>query len=229
MKRLIFGILLYFLVKASAVVTAYPATPYRGRFDSPFYEGIRAGTITVEDFEDGGRYDRQQINIIGGASPESSFTTVDEDDGMLDNLGVGGRSWFFEGGGEPRPIGADYTFKIEFLPNGNGEYPTHVGAAILGFSRFETTATERIRFFDPTDNEIPIATLLKTIQVFPFAPNQSSRGDQFIGLYSSTGIGSMKIDARRFDHLQWGWMVPEPSAPCLAAMAAIICLGHRRR
>lgn len=213
---------------AEAATTVIADLPYRGRFDSPFYPGIQNGTTYVEDFED------MAVNTPGltmstGKTFFSTGISVDEDDGILDHLG-NGRSWVVPNAAV-LPEGPPFSVRAEFAPDAFGNYPTHAGMAILGYTTLNVGSLRYFQAFDADGNEILSSTLSALTPVLPnTTPGNSNLGDRFFGLIHEGGISRIVMGGGvYFDHVQYGYgPIPEPGAACLSA-AALAAFGLRRR
>ena len=57
-----------------------------------------------------------------------------------------------------------------------------------------------------------------------------TRRHRFIGAFSDIGIVGLQVTgADQIDHLQYGYAIPEPSAPLLGLAAALALLLRRQR
>ena len=222
MKSLFLLLLLQSSVLASTLV--YGPTHYVKRADSPFYAGIQAGTIRLEDCED------QLFNVPFVSSPNMSISpnyrySVDEDDGQLDGLGFGYAMARLNG---PAPL------IFNFTADAQGHFPRYVGLTITGStghdvpgaviyedflgvtSAFGTSLLSNYRFDTPDPHGA-------------FINANSSFWATFIGVYADEGISQITLqNAFRIDHLQFGYSVPEPSSCWLAGGLLVLCLRRRR-
>ena len=218
------------LLGCNAAVSAavfYGPTPYRQRSDSPFYAGIQKGTIYLEDFED------RQVS-----PPYVSLTTghavfaqgVDEDDGRLDNEGL---DYVWYNTTAVPGAGAPWTHEIIFSPTPSGLFPLFAGFVLPGFTR-ESLMLDVIRlyqFFDANGNSLsPDPLSMMAPKVPDNTPEASTLGDRFVGAYSELGISRVLLGATvRFDHLQYGYSIPEPGTAGLLALTGMALLRRRRR
>jgi hypothetical protein len=208
-----------------AATTLFGPVPYRQRSDSPFYGGIQQGTIYVEDFEDA-KLSTPNVSLPVGRP--GFFQGVDEDDGVLDQRNVGG-VWYNTTAvpGE----GAPWTHEILFTPNSEGQYPFWVGFALLGFIRSTIAGDvfEFYQFFDASGNSLTPEPLKMAVFKAPVdTPLLSTIGDRFVGAYSDAGISKVLIGAApSFDHLQYGYSIPETGSLGLLLIAGAVC-GLRR-
>ena len=211
---------------ASAAVTVLGPAPYRQAADSPLYPGIQAGTIRLENFED------QAFNTPGVSVPGGQIVNdqgVDADDGSLDGFG---RNYVYDWRGQVVPeYGPPWTFEINFTPDPEKGYPLYAGLALLGFSELPANLPSfyHFRAFDAAGVDLTGDIKVPGIHLPPSTDYYSSAGDQFIGIYSSSGISRILLGAGRFDHLQFGWAVPEPGIFTLSGLAAVLLLARRRR
>ena len=210
----------------AANVALFGPVPYRRRADSPFYAGIQRGTIVLEDFED--RTLAAGVSVTTGTI--AGGQGVDEDDGGVDGIGFN-RVWFTNTGapGLPSPFGIE----MKFSADDKGRYPNYVGFALLGYNQI-SLATEYYQFyqfFDPDGNSLtpdPLSSLVPRVP--DDTPTSSSIGDRFVGAWSETGIARVIIGAtNRFDHLQFGYSIPEPETSALTAGMMLLLARRRRR
>ena len=211
---------------AGAATTVFGPLPYRQRSDSPFYRGIKEGTIHLEDFEDG------QVTPPGVAMSTGAILRdqgVDEDDGIVDGLGLN-RVWSARGQYLP-DFGVPWLHEIKFTPDPIKGYPTYVGFALLGFNIFPGEMPVRLyRGYDGTGADFTGDVRINVIYLPSGTTDASTGGDQFAGMYSDHGISRVIIGgaAGRFDHLQFGWAIPEPGTVTLAGFVAALLLSRRR-
>jgi len=200
---------------------------YQQRSQSPFYPGIDAGTIYLEDFEDF-LQNTPNVTIRGGhASPQDHG--VDEEDGTVDGLGYS-TVW------RHVPLSPDplepWNFEITFQPNENGDFPKYAGFALLGSTRPPGAGAFYSLWwaFDAEGNALTPEPLRVDILALEDSHYFNTKADQFVGLYNEAGIGRILIDrTSTFDHLQYGWVIPEPGVLTLALVTAIAVMGRRRR
>ncbi len=221
LMKTLFRLIIITLLTAEAgraTVTAFLPTRYRGRYQSPFLPGIQAGTIEVEDFEDLGEYDHTRLNIVGGL--RTSGSGVDEDKPGLDFDGRRGIIWDVDNFGGTT---------INFLPGTDGRYPQYAGFAILGYDVLDSGEFNLVNVYAPGGTDLYPGGLRRYTPIFPpvFPASYSAIGDEFVGFYSSEGIGSLHIQKGFFDHLQWGF-IPEPGTPLLLATGLLAATRRRR-
>ena len=221
---------------SAAVVFSTEWTRYRKREDSPFesyyykyYQPVYESYF--EDFEDHllntpyvtshslyespyGEISMQQLSALGLWGVAQS---VDADDGALDFLG-NGDSWFGQ-------------VELRFTPNAEGRYPNYAGVVITQGDRPSPLANDFPAYlvYGPDGSLIYTGTLFGN--TFPtIGPNVTD--DTFIGFYASEGISRLvptEFFAYQIDHLQYGWAIPEPSAPLSVLLAGSVALLRRRR
>ena len=206
--------------------TAFGPLPYRQRSDSPFYRGIQEGTIYLEDFEDG-QLSPPGVAIRNGQPNRDQG--VDEDDGTVNGLG-NNMVWRTSGNILP-DYGVPWEIEISFAPDPVRGYPTYVGFALLGYSTLSPPATpyDLYRGYDGTGNDFTGEVRIDTVRLPSNTPYYSTAGDQFVGMYSDQGISKVILSPMRFDHLQFGWAIPEPGTFSLAGLSAALLLARRRR
>lgn len=217
-----------FLTLASVgATTIFGPSPYLGSFDSPFLAGIEAGTIYLEDFEDG------ELNTpfvdspgmtVKTVSPLRRAHSVDADDGLDgDFMGFGGDAW------ETRNGGNDFTFEADLF----GRFPTFVGFVItLPESFTDPSDFPEISFIDPSGDGPEV---LEEIRLDTRDWDGDFIGDtrrhRFFGVFHEAGIQSLTFDrdVDQIDHLQYGYAIPEPGSGILLFTSAMGLLLRRRR
>ena len=211
---------------AGAAVTAFGPVHYRGRLDSPFFGGMAAGDIIVEDVEDW-RVNTPGLSIV---SPHSIDRVggVDEEDGRLDGAARFGN--LISG---PSSREAPIQFDIRFAPSPDGRHPLYAGLALVGAVQAQP-GVESYSLFSAWDgNGEPVSTQPFRIEDIQFTGNpgqKSTIGDQFFGIYSDAGISRIVIQRKIYiDHIQYGWAIPEPGTAVLVLAAGGLVLLRRRR
>lgn len=211
---------------AGAAVTAFGPVHYRGRLDSPFFGGMAAGDIIVEDVEDW-RVNTPGLSIV---SPHSIDRVggVDEEDGRLDGAARFGN--LIRG---PSSISAPIQFDIRFALDPDGRHPLYAGLALVGAVQAQP-GVESYSLFSAWDgNGEPVSTQPFRIEDIQFTGNpgpKSTIGDQFFGIYSDAGISRIVIQRKIYiDHIQYGWAIPEPGTAVLVLAAGGLVLLRRRR
>jgi hypothetical protein len=203
----------------ASAATVYLPTLYQSRADSPFYSGIQAGTIAVEDFEDGAS--NTPGLMIAGSIRRDSYS-VDADDGLIDDFGRG--NYMGDLGGFP-------AISMNFAANLLGVYPDYVGLVLL---RMNFTSTEPVSDFlqayDAAGHEIALQGQIN-IRRGPDAGQYDARYHRFMGLHHPGGISRLVIPyyIGGVDHVQFGTMIPEPGSALLAALALSAAALRRRR
>ncbi len=219
--------LLWPLPAAAAVLTLFGPTPYRQRSESPFYPGIQSGSIFVEDFEDR-RLNTPNVSVTTGGITITQG--VDEDDGVLDGLGY---NYVWQSFAPVPGLEDNYLLEIKFTPDAEGHYPRYAGFAILGFNIVSdpTEVIQLYQFFGPEGDPLTPEPLETPLPRLPDgSESASSGGDRFVGAYYSEGISRIIIgNTLRFDHLQYGWSIPEPAGPALASAGLALMLLRRWR
>ena len=206
--------------QTSQAATLYYAQPYFGRSDSPWFQGILAGTIYLEDFEDR-KLDTPFVTTAAGHVSIGRGITVDEDDGIKDGRYTGGYVW------------TSSDLRFNFSANDQGKLPEFVGGVFLGGNPATTGVDiySEISAYDSSGLEITEG-LWRVLQprVAPGTPVTSSIADRFTGIYYPGGISGVFFRYNTLlDHLQYGYAIPEPAATLLLAGVAVSTLLRRRR
>jgi hypothetical protein len=208
--------------QAYAGFTFLGPIPYRSAADSPFDLSGLGSTFFLEDFEDLVPQPGMSGDPILVGQPILEFvrqvaTSVDGDDGQIDNSGFAGFS-----AGPIEIIDAGLTTEIvrfQFDVSELGFVPTAVGLVLTNgagpMSLVTAFGADGSHSFIAT-NELMLSSAI-------------SSDDQFIGVLNPAGI--FKIEFRktgsaltgaRIDHLQYGLLVPEPSGTLLVAMSGLV-------
>jgi hypothetical protein len=213
------------LTTAPAATVFYGPTDYQKRADSPFYAGIQSGDTYLEDFEDARFNTPYATPSFGQATTRQG---VDEDDGRLDSRNTG---WVYFSSRYISGYDGIYFNEITFVPNESGQYPSYVGFALLGFtpeSLIETGFHDWL-FFD--SEGVPFTDGPQSYEIPRYSdnlPQSFTGGTRFVGIASDRGISRVLISAPTYDHLQYGWTIPEPGSAGLA-VAGLLAAGCRRR
>jgi hypothetical protein len=221
---------------SAAGLFLYEPTPYLSEEDSPFIDGIRAGTIYLEDFED------QALNTPFVTAPDNlgyfgatvrartplsqSSIGVDGDDGVIDGVVNLGDSWTTI---DSSSFSVSRFKRFDFVPDELGRLPSYVGIVV----------TEAITLSDDVDAGVRNAAgdfLFSNGEFDPlewFTEEGALRGDavthRFIGFYAEEGISSLAlVNVSQVDHLQYGYAIPEPSS-ALLTLIALPLLARRKR
>ena len=212
-----------------AAATVIGPVPYRQRSDSPFFRGIEEGTIYLEDFEDGA------LNTPGVSGRYSGIyheAGVDEDDGAVDGRG---NNYALHGSGiiyVDESDASEWFLELSFTPDPRHGHPTYVGLALLGFTVYPPQFESYFLFraYDSAGAILAPGNIrVDRVRLPANTPSLSTAGDQFIGIYSDTGISRILVSAGKIDHLQYGWAIPEPGTVTLGGLAAALLLARRRR
>jgi len=199
--------------------------PYLSAADSPFFAGIQAGTITLEDFEDG------LLNVplvveapatrAGVATSFSAFPihSVDADDGIIDGFGNAGDAWVPSSSGE-------YVFQLD----AGGNLPRYVGLVITETAL--SILAVGFEAFDQNGNLLGLAQM--SFADGNFVTDNGTNGrtvaDRFVGVFNEEGISRIEVGgAIQIDHLQFGSAIPEPNSALLTLCAGGLWLMRRRR
>ena len=154
---------------------------------------------------------------------------VDEDDD-LDGRGFN-RVWSARGQYLPG-LGVPWLHESTFTPDPVKGYPTYVGFALLGFNIFPDEMPMRLyRGYDGAGTDFTGDVRISVLNLPSGTSEASTAGDQFAGMYNDQGISKVIIGgaAGRFDHLQFGWAIPEPGTAMLSGLAATLLVARRRR
>jgi|688.fasta_scaffold373563_2 hypothetical protein len=244
---LIFFMLIGLNSACASVSYVWEELPYFSAADSPFYGGIRDGSIYLEDFEDhqlntpyvvswdyprslgtlpsGGEVLSLQQGLTVRTLGAQGADSVDADDGLVgDLIGRGGDAWTTRNVALSQPMGSmDFRFERDSA----GRLPTYVGFVVTEpdsyFLMFEVsmkTPGDLYNWF----GELTYDPRSWTPNSFP----GDTRAHRFFGLYLETGIESLYIhNVISIDHLQYGYAIPEPTT--LGLLAAGIAAGWFRR
>jgi MYXO-CTERM domain-containing protein len=213
---------------ASAAVTYFGPTPYAQRSDSPFAQAIANGIVRVEDFEDG-LLNTGFATATCGAVSGMFRASVDEDDGVVDGLGTG-RTW-------TSLLGPNCDFgllEFRFEPDGLGRLPNFVGFVVVGSGAGEFIDGKFVyraypSIFDANGIELSDDRFFELPEFGNFDAG-STYYSRFIGFTSDIGIARLTVNGfSRLDHLQYGYLVPEPSVALLAAAVLGLAAFWRRR
>ncbi|MDF1714023.1 MAG: hypothetical protein P1U90_17435 [Akkermansiaceae bacterium] len=213
----------------------YEPTPYLSEEDSPFIQGIRAGTVYLEDFED------QALNTPFVTAPDNlgyfgttvradfpistSSRGVDGDDGAIDGIVNLGDSWTTI---DTSSFSVSRFKRFDFYPDEIGRLPSYVGIVV----------TEVRTLTDDVDAGVRNAVGDNLFAGGEFDPLEwftevgALRGDasthRFIGFYAEEGIATLLVNnVSQVDHLQYGYAIPEPSTAFLSLLG--LSLLARRR
>lgn len=195
-------------------------TPYLSSADSPF---DLSSNFYLEDFEDG---ELNTPGIVGEVRIRPSLPTVDSvdaDDGVIDGFGFDGHSAL------PRDVFCTgptcYAVSdFDFNTNAFGRLPNAVGVVWTDGYPDDQFVME---IYDSTGQFADRYLLSGLGDPLVGSIEGSTAEDRFIGAIYGPGIGHLTImqygprGYLEFDHLQYGVLVPEPSAGWLLG----ICLG----
>ena len=213
-------------------------TPYLSAADSPFDLSGLGTTFFLEDFEQTEPPQREPFRTPGiretsgaqawGSSspPFGQSDSVDADDGVIDGNGSGGRSLL------AAPLfatGSSVAFgiRLEFDEAVLGGLPSAVGFVLTD------TGTGGFFSFEPFERS---GNSLGRVELFVLGDGELFGGtaeDRFFGVTHPAGIASVEIivggpldefPILEIDHVQYGLIVPEPSALLLFAAGIVVFL-----
>jgi len=233
---------------AAAEPVFFGPIPYRSAADSPFDLSDLGATFFLEDFEDGelntpGLHPAIITPILGHLTdpviqPPHEFTdSVDADDGVIDGSGSDGhslRSNFQVIGLRDPPI-YQLSIAFEFDAISGGFHPNAFGFVWtdgMANSSVIVAITDRegTEFLHHVDGDFG-----------DLHRNGGTADDMFIGFFLPTGISQVKLrsdfvgeveiplETFEIDHVQYGLVVPEPSAGALIITLVVAQLLLRRR
>ena len=235
--RPLFSLVLLWPQFGTGAVTFWEEVPYFGAEDSPFYAGIQAGTIILEDFED---HELNTPNVVSWDSPLSdqigrtyrdgnpnSTWSVDADDGLNgDFRGHDGDTWTTRSASNGQRLGR---MEFRFEPDILGRYPSYVGFVVTEphdyFEFVELVAVPESGVEGEWPDEYDSLTWIPP-QSFP----GDTRTHRFFGIHEESGISVLRLNnVAQIDHLQYGYAIPEPGAGLLASTGVFLLLARRRR
>lgn len=222
LARTIFAVLLLCQTAGAGVIFLGP-TPYLSSADSPF---DLSSNFYLEDFEDG---ELNTPGVTGNVTIHSGFPVVDSvdaDDGTIDGTGVNGIS-AFPGNNFCAGNFCYMQTEFEFSPDTFGRLPNAVGIVW-------TDGNPADRFFMDVygDSEQLVGkTMLSGLgDTLGSSLEGSTSEDRFLGAIYGQGIRRVAImqggphGYLEFDHLQYGVVVPEPSAGWLLGISVLAIL-----
>ena len=205
-------------LNAQATLISYGPTKYLQTSDSPWYQGIQNGTIYLEEFKDG-LLNSPFVSANGRIRGPGDRRSVDADDGLLDGRGENGGTW---------AVGDGEILELSFNPNEENLLPAFIGIVITKTARdFERISVSTLGEANLTRFQFDLTPLFeKSNGDFLFDSSEA----QFVGFYAPEGIVSVSFEAARFfDHLQYGYAIPEPVSAMLACAGMGFLVTHRRR
>ena len=234
MRRLIVGLAALVILFGTAQVHAsfWGPSPYLQFPDSPF-SGQTFGYFHLEDFEDG-LLNTPGVSASAGApqAPGAFTDSVDADDGLIDGLGIAGRSFYSGFVGQNTPISITFTFEEAIL----GTLPTHVGIVWtdVGWGSHPTAAKSGdVTFVAADQNNVPFGQI-GPVHLGDGDDKGGTAEDRFFGATWAGGIKSFTISMDsgdwETDHLQYGGaVVPEPSTLAIWSLLGLCGFGLYRR
>jgi hypothetical protein len=233
-----FGLIAPISNSTAATFFEWAPLPYFSEEDSPFIDGIRNGSIYLEDFEDQALntpFVTSPINLgyFGGTQralapniSDANVWSVDGDDGILDGNGFLGDSWITI---NSSGFSVSSRKQFNFSADAEGRYPTFVGLVITGAGDVDQNVEFAARNasgqlldvegdYDPKDWNPPGGAI-----------GGDPRTHRFVGVYFEGGISEFSMDnVFQVDHLQYGYAIPEPST-ALLVLGAFPFVFRRRR
>ncbi len=198
----------------------FPDTPYLSAADSPF-DFSKGSDFLLEDFEDGLLDSLGLLGFGGEVRFPSSFTdSVDADDGFIDGFGTDGHDyWAFA---DPKDGPAA---RFEFDPKALGGLPRSVG---IVWTDGNVDAITIFEAFGPDGQSLGT---MEFISLDDGRGQGETAEDRFMGVIFSGGISAIEVRADlgriELDHVQYGDLVPAPSALGLLGLAGLF--GRRSR
>jgi hypothetical protein len=208
--------------------TFHGPTPYLGAADSPF-AGLGLTNFHLEDFEDG-------LFNVPGATPSAGWgvptvslmDSVDADDGNINGLSQGGKSYYSKF--------ATNELIVTFDPKILGGLPTHAGIVWtdVGYVGGSMTCKGDVILEAWGPNNTYLGTL-GPVWLGDGLFNGETPEDRFLGVANADGISAIRIsmpDSKDFevDHVQYGTqIVPAPGAGMVALSAIGLAITRRRR
>jgi hypothetical protein len=215
-----------------AQVTFLPPTPYLSAADSPFDISGLGKTFFLEDFEDGVFDWPPGVTtsgfLVNGPGPLTD--SVDADDVAIDGFGTAGHSLMFQNFivNPTNPptwnTGIDIYFneqQLGFLPN------------VFGFVWTDGMPTSVLSVAVRDGNGQWRAFIHEALMHTNYSGETAE--DHFIGIQSEYKITQVSVtnairtpnfvNQFEMDHIQFGLIVPEPSAAIIAHLAAISILA----
>ena len=198
-------------------------TPYLSADDSPFDLFGKGSDFLLEDFEDGRLNTLGLMGFGGQVRLPGNFTdSVDFDDGVLDGFGTDGHDYWTDA--DPK----DGTFaRFEFDLKSLGAFPRAVG---LVWTDGNFDAVTIFEAFGPKGESLG---MMKFTMLDDGRGQGGTEEDRFMGVIFSGGISAIELRADlgriELDHVQYGSLVPAPSALALLGLTGMFRRRARRR
>jgi len=202
-------------------------SPFIGQAGSPFDESDLGVSFFLEDFEDGllntpgvtATVSDSVSGTYGPRGPTSISDSVDADDGAIDGIG---NAWSYHVA--PSTIGDEFIL-FTFDENVLGQYPTHAGVVWTdgqGKTSFEA--------FDSSGISLGI---IGPVLIADSNVSGETDEDNFFGIINEGGISAIRISNEtagiEADHLQYGSIIPIPSAVWLFGSGLLGLIGIANR
>jgi hypothetical protein len=205
---------------SSSFAASVGPLPYLSAADGPWANAPLA-PFYLEDFEDG-VLNTPGVSAAGAVAVSVAgdvFTdSVDGDDGAIDGSGRNGRSHYTGNGGS----GIEYTFSSAVL----GALPTHAG---IVWTDLSNAADVFLEAFDGSNASLGI---LAAGDLNDGVSTSETAEDRFLGWTHPAGILRIRVyqsgSDMEVDHLQYGILVPEPTAWAMIACAGMLAAMKRR-
>ena len=201
----------------------FPDTPYLSAADSPFDLFGKGSDFFLETFDPDGVFDAPGLIGFGGEVrfPSPHTDSVDADDGFIDGFGTDGHDYWAFADPKDGPFA-----RFEFDPKALGALPRSVG---IVWTDGNVDALTIFEAFGPDGRS------LGTMEFFALDDGRGQGGtaeDRFMGVIFAGGISAIDVRADlgriELDHVQYGNLVPAPSAVALLGLAGLSRRRGRR-
>lgn len=215
------------IAAASASAQYINPTPYVGFNASSPFASLSFNSFFLENFEDGQFNTPSATPSSGWVIPGSTLLdSVDEDDGLINGTGAGGRSYYSSGTQNALTI----TFSTI-----NGFLPTHAGIVWTDVGQIAGAggiAVGPVTFeaFGPGNVSLGVTGPFNLGDGFI---SGETAEDRFLGIVNLAGISAIRITMPtstdwEIDHVQYG-VIPAPGAATAMGMLGLCAVSRRRR